>query len=153
MPVTWSVDTDKKLVTIVAEGIVTRDDLDAFMDGILAADVISFRKLFDGTFADPRMEPEDYLAIGGRIRRHHDTSAEIGPLAVVLSEDKMVLLERVAGMLAVADRPMKIFTSSAEARRWINRKELTRPKRTRIWRETGKPGPGRPKKPKPAGGL
>jgi hypothetical protein len=48
------------------------------------------------------------------------------------------MVERVIGMLAVADRPMKVFTSFNVARRWVVKQSLTESKTTKSGR-----GPGR----------
>jgi hypothetical protein len=44
----------------------------------------------------------------------------VGPLAVVVPEDKFDLIARVLGALAAADRPMRLFTDLRPARRWID---------------------------------
>jgi hypothetical protein len=61
----------------------------------------------------------EILNIGVRMRSLHGGTA-LGPLAVVIPEDKYVLLSRVLGMLASGRRPMRIFSDPIKARRWLN---------------------------------
>ena len=43
----------------------------------------------------------------------------MGPLALVLPDDKAHIVMPVLGMLASADRPMKIFADHKKARHWL----------------------------------
>ena len=65
------------------------------------------------------MTPEDMLAIGVLLRERHATGTP-GPLAVVIPPDKADLVSRVLGILAAADRPMRVFSEAEPARRWID---------------------------------
>lgn len=44
----------------------------------------------------------------------------MGPLAVVIPDDKYYLIARVLGMLAAAKRPMRVFNNPEKARQWLN---------------------------------
>jgi len=120
MPLQWTIDSRQKLVTVIAEGDVTRADFDAFLDAVKAANAYPYRKLFDGLRGDTRMGPDDLLALGARMRASHE-QGPIGPLAAVIPDEKADLVARVLGILATAERPMRVFREIAPARRWINR--------------------------------
>ena len=120
MPLQWTIDPRQRLVTVIAEGDVTRADFDTFLDAVKAANAYSYRKLFDGLRGDTRMEPEELLALGARMRASHE-QGPIGPLAAVIPDEKADLVARVLGILATAERPMRVFRQVAPARRWINR--------------------------------
>jgi hypothetical protein len=68
------------------------------------------------------MGPDDWLALGVRIRSMQ--TDDMGPLAVVVTSGKEKLLGRLFGMLAVPDRPMRIFDDSTRARRWIEKQRV-----------------------------
>jgi hypothetical protein len=53
------------------------------------------------------------------MRSYYKSAKNIGPLALVLPPDKIDLVERVLDMLAVRERPMKVFMTPAPALRWI----------------------------------
>jgi hypothetical protein len=66
------------------------------------------------------MTSEDMLALGVQIRGWQAAGCgKPGPLAVVVPADKAELVSRVLGILATADRPMRIFSDAEPARRWI----------------------------------
>jgi hypothetical protein len=118
MAIHWTIDSKHRLMTVVAEGEVTRPEFEAYLDVIDNAELYTYRKLFDGSGGDAGMDAEDILAVGVRMRSAHQTHA-VGPLAVVVSEDKIAMVSRVLGMLAAADRPMRVFHEAGPAREWI----------------------------------
>jgi hypothetical protein len=117
MPLYWTIDSRRKVVTVTCEGDVTRHDLFDYLDVVEGAGALTYCKLFDGTAFHTSMTADEILEIGARFRSYH--SRPIGPLAVVLSPDKADLFARVLGILAAADRPMRVFQRLGPARRWI----------------------------------
>ena len=117
MPLYWTIDSRQKLVTIACEGDVTHADLVDYLNVVEGARALAYRKLFDGTAFQTSMTASDMLEIGARFRSYH--SRPIGPLAMVLPPDKADLFARVLGILAAADRPMRVFARLAPAKRWI----------------------------------
>ncbi len=117
MPLYWTIDSRQKLVTVTCEGDVTRADLVDYLNVVEGAGALTYCKLFDGTAFQTSMTALDMLEIGARFRNYH--AQPIGPLAIVLPPDKADLFARVLGILAAADRPMRVFTRLAPARRWI----------------------------------
>ncbi|MBI2735584.1 MAG: hypothetical protein HYX38_03400 [Rhodospirillales bacterium] len=113
----WTIDSRQSLVTITCEGDVTRSALVEYLDVVEGAGALSYRKLFDATDFQTSMTALDMLEIGARFRIYH--TRPIGPLAIVLPPDKADLFARVLGILAAADRPMRVFDRLAPARRWI----------------------------------
>ncbi|MBR2813121.1 MAG: hypothetical protein IKE60_00620 [Reyranella sp.] len=120
MPLHWTIDSRERLVFAVADGDVTRAEVENYLQVLEGANAMSYRKLFDGSAGDTSMSPEDLLAIGVRIREGHARGGPLGPLALVLPADKTELVSRVLGILAAADRPMRVFDSLEPARRWID---------------------------------
>jgi len=127
MTLHWTIDSDKRLITAVADGDVTRVEMEAFLQAMAAGGAMRYRKLFDGSRGETSMTPDDLLALGGLMRAHH-RSGPMGPLAVVVPTDKMELVSRVVGMLAIADRPMPVFTKTRPASRWIEEQKPARAK-------------------------
>ena len=118
MSLDWTIDAGTRLVVIVAAGDVTRREMDSLLDDLIAKEALAYRKLFDGSRGDTLMNSEELLMLGVRFRAIH-TQGRMGPLAVVVAEHKAELVARVLGMLAVADRPMRVFRAPALARRWL----------------------------------
>jgi hypothetical protein len=117
MPIYWQIDSKEKLVTVTGEDEVTCAELNAYLDAVQGASAMAYRKLFDITAVHLAVTKEDMLAVGAKIRSYH--SQPVGPLAIVLTHDQADLLARVLGILATADRPMRVFTRLAPAKRWI----------------------------------
>jgi hypothetical protein len=68
------------------------------------------------------MGTDDMLALGVRMQGLHQPGSEMGPLAIVLPLHMMDLVRRMVGILAVADRPMQVFTDVEAARTWLEAK-------------------------------
>ncbi len=139
MSLVWSIDPEKRLMTAVAAGEVTRADMETFFEETAAAHVAPFGKLFDGSAAETTMGPDDMLALGVRIQGLHRPGSEMGPLAIVLPLHLMELVHRMVGILAVADRPMRVFTEVEAAWAWLEEKGFAR-------HRPKKSGRGRPTK-------
>jgi len=119
MPLTWTIHPVEQLMVAVAEGDVTRADMERYLDAQVSGGAVTYRKIFDGSRGDTTMGPADLMALGVRIRSMHLDN--MGPLAVVVPPDKETLLGRLFGMLAVPDRPMRIFNDAARARSWLQK--------------------------------
>ena len=118
MTIRWTIDHDRKRVVATAEGDVTRAEFDAYLDAMASEGALAYPKLFDGTAGDTSMDANELLALAVRIRSFHNQP--VGPVALILPEDKSHLVLRVLGALAAAKRPMKIFRSLKPAQRWID---------------------------------
>lgn len=118
MPITWKIDHEARLLTAVAEGDVTLGDLEKYLDAVVVAGSMPYRKLFDGTRGESTMTDEEMMALGARIRAYH-AMGPMGALAIVAVSENTYGLARLFGALAAADRPIKIFRDLKAARRWI----------------------------------
>jgi len=118
MSLNWKIDSETRLITAVAEGDVSRLDVETLLDEMASRGAMTYRKLFDGSRGDTKMSPDDLLMLGVRFRAFH-AQGPMGPLAVVVPGDKAELVARVLGMLAAADRPMRVSRTALPARRWL----------------------------------
>lgn len=126
MPLHWDIDHTNKFMVVVAEGMVTRQEVDRMLDALIAERALGYRRLFDGTQGDTTMGPSEMLDLGVRMRTLHQHGT-MGPLAVVVPADKWEMVARVLGMLAAAKRPMRVFQTVAKARRWLKKHEPVSP--------------------------
>lgn len=118
MPLQWTIDHDMNRVVATADGDVTRTEVEAFLDAIERENASTYCKLFDGAAGGTRMDTDDLLAICVRIRNSHRNP--VGPLAIVVPPEMPHLVPRVLGVLAAAQRPMRLFHNLKRAKRWIN---------------------------------
>lgn len=120
MQLHWTIDSRERLVTTIADGLITREEAESYIASVNGAGTHTYRKLFDGSGGDTRMTAEDMLALGVQIRKLQAAGGgKSGPMAVVVPHDKAELLSRLLGILAAADRPMRVFSEIEPARRWI----------------------------------
>lgn len=119
MPIRWTVDHDRQMLVAEAEGAITLTDLTEYLDAVVAAGTMPYRKLFDGKKASSLMTDEDMAVLGVHLRNYH-ARGKIGPLAVVVGADQTVGFARLFGALAAADRRTKIFNTAKAAREWID---------------------------------
>lgn len=122
MPVHWKIDSDTRLMSVKAEGLVAREEFEAMLDAMEGADAVGYVKLFDGRGADTAMDLAELMAIGVRIKALHARQAPrpVGALAIVIDGDKFGLVARVLGILATARRPMRVFDEIEPARKWLS---------------------------------
>ena len=119
MPLHWTIDSRFKLFSVIADGHVDFGEVNRMLDAMAGADAHGYRKLFDGSQGDTQMSPTEILSLGVRMRSIH-TTGPMGPLAMVVPDDKYYLIARVLGMLAAARRPMRVFKDPQKARQWLD---------------------------------
>jgi hypothetical protein len=118
MPLRWEILHAQKLVHIVAEGAVTREELEKHFDAIVVAEAMSYAKLFDASRAEPVYGDDDVLLMGARLSAYTATLTA-GPLAVVgLSDDVETAFRRFINM-SPSKRPAAMFKTETEARVWL----------------------------------
>ena len=119
MPIHWTISNPSRLVVAVCKGKLNRKDIEDYLDAIVVADVLSYRKMFDMTQAEPGLSNDDMMELGARIRAYAATSG-IGPLAIVASSQESFERAHLFAALAEARRPIRIFRELHEARQWLD---------------------------------
>lgn len=127
MPVQWIIEPDRDLVTVVAEGDVTYGELVAMVDGLRDGDAHAYRKFYDGSRSLMRMTEQEVLMLGLRMRAEH-ARGPMGPMAAILPKENPEILARLLGMVALADRPFRLFAKPGPALKWL----LALPRPTRL---------------------
>jgi hypothetical protein len=118
MPLRWEILHAQKLVHIVAEGPVTRQELEEHFDAIVVADAMPYAKLFDATLAEPRYDDDDVMLMGARLSAYTAT-LESGPLAVVGQDPAVRTAFSRFVNISPSKRPAAMFKTEAEARAWL----------------------------------
>jgi hypothetical protein len=120
MPLYWMIDSKERLFTGSGEGEITLGDAMSLLEALAGAGALSYRKLFDGRALQSTMTDEELLAVCAKIRSYHEQTP-LGPLAMVSTQEQTVRCARLFGVLAAADRPMKVFTDLNRAQNWLDR--------------------------------
>lgn len=118
MPLHWTIHSEFRFISVIARGEVVRPEVEELLDAMASARAMSYRKLFDALDGETDMGLHDLLGLGARMRAFH-AQGPMGPLALVLPDDKADIILPLLGMLAAADRPMRIFNDHKKARRWL----------------------------------
>ena len=115
----YVIDSKRRVVSVTAEGAITRADVDAYLEAVIGAKAIEYRKLFDWRAGTPAMDFAEMMSVLAMARSYHDRPH--GALAVVVSERQRQSeeLARVLGVLLSARRPLRVFSSVLTARRWL----------------------------------
>jgi hypothetical protein len=119
MPIHWTISKPTTLVVAVCKGTVTRKDIEGYLDAVVIADSLSYRKIFDLTQAETTLSDDDMMELGARIRAYA-TIGTMGPLAIVASTPQSFERAHLFATLADAERPIRIFHELHEARQWLD---------------------------------
>ena len=119
MPIRWTISREERLVVATTEGVVTLKDLEAYLDALVVADAMPYAKLFDASDIEPQGSDHDVLMLGARMSAYGATLPG-GPLAIVVkARVAREFVDRYLN-LTPASRPVNIFQTADEARRWLD---------------------------------
>jgi hypothetical protein len=119
MPIRWTISREERLVVATTEGVVALKDVEAYLDALVVADAMPYAKLFDASDIEPQASDHDVLMLGARMSAYAKTLPG-GPLAfVVTTRVAREFVDRYLN-LAAAPRPVNIFQTADEARRWLD---------------------------------
>lgn len=118
MPIEWTISHPERLVTIRAEGLVTRRDVEAYLDGIVVAGGMTYGKLFDARGIDPQASDEDVMLLAARIKAYGQMM-EGGALAFVTTSSRARGFVHRYLNLSDADRPSRSFRTPEAALAWL----------------------------------
>ena len=119
MPVTWTISHATRTVTVVARDKVSLIDMQAYLDDVMVAGAMGYRKVFDLTQSDLDLDEPDLMALAARVRAYASTTP-MGPLALVAATPDSYIQARLYMNLAGADRPMQLFSDAASVRKWLD---------------------------------
>ncbi|MFO1085542.1 MAG: hypothetical protein U1E21_13325 [Reyranellaceae bacterium] len=117
MPMRWEIDHAAKFVSIVAEGPLTRQEMEEHFDALFVANAMGYAKLVDVTKARPIYTDDDVMTMGARLSAYAEELPS-GPLAVV-GKANMRGVFKLFVHISPSDRPAKYFASEAKARSWL----------------------------------
>ena len=120
MPLTWTISRADRLVMMKAEGPVTLKEAEEYLDDIVVNDAMPYRKLVDCSAMRTDVSDGEMMQLGARMRAYVAT-LEGGPLAFVVTKpDILDYVRRYINLAMGAKRPVKIFATVDEARRWLD---------------------------------
>jgi hypothetical protein len=117
MPINVKIDHAKRWVEATAEGEVTLDDIETFLDAVLVADALPYRKLFDGRASFGKYTDEEVMRLAARLSAYASLGRR-GAVALVTPVQYYELAARVLN-LDTPERPGRIFLDPDKARAWL----------------------------------
>ncbi len=105
-----------RVVTIVARGHISPDEVRGMAQRLAEAKVKSFAKIIEVAGATTEFTPEQVVQLAGLFRGASDEKR--GPIAFVVSP-KRNLFPRAFAVATEGDGPIRLFTSLREARDWL----------------------------------
>ena len=118
MPLRWQVVHAEKFVHIVADGPLTREQLEAHFDDLVVQNALGYAKLFDARGLEPVYDDNDVMLMGARLSAYTQNFPS-GPLAVIGDRPEVVDAFKRFVNISPSQRPAAIFASEAEARAWL----------------------------------
>lgn len=118
MPLRWEILHSEKLIHVVADGEVTLEEMEAYLDALVVANALAYSKLFDAAGVKPVYDDADMMAMGARMSAYASHFAS-GPLAVVGHDEAVVLAFKRFVNISSSKRPAAIFKTEKKARAWL----------------------------------
>jgi hypothetical protein len=117
VPIKVKIDHARRWVEAVAEGEVTLEDIEAFLDEVVVADALPYRKLFDGRASHGKYTDEEIMRLAARFSAYNSLGRR-GAAALVTPVQYFELATRVLN-LDSPERPGRVFLDPDEARAWL----------------------------------
>jgi hypothetical protein len=118
MPIQMEVYHPDRIVIGVARGEITLEEFGGFVRELAQTGVMHYRKIFDVTEAKSSTVGQDELLAADQRLRAVMGKGPRGPLAVVADPHRGELAQTFKALTA-DDRPVEIFRSIHDARKWL----------------------------------
>jgi hypothetical protein len=121
MSLDWSIDHDRQRVIATLRRNTAEEELYRFLGEIIAEGAMPYAKIFDATAAAQWISDSRVGPIAATARLYDRMGlGPVGPLAIVVADDKAVARAREFAQASVAGRSVRLFASRDEAERWLD---------------------------------
>jgi hypothetical protein len=124
MPIHLEIFHPDRIVVGVARGEVTIAEFGGFVRDLAQAGVIHYRKIMDVSAAKSSTVGKDELLAADARLREFTQKGPRGPLAIVADAHRGALAQAFKAMSS-DDRPVEVFRSIHEARKWLAKYPIT----------------------------
>jgi len=122
MPIYVTVYHLDKTIVAKTEGDVTLADIEGYLEDIVKARAVPYRKIFDATRGTSVLTPQDTETLRAKLTAFTAKHDNVGPFAVVTGGNRDGRLANICRTASTADRPMRVFADIHSARRWLDEK-------------------------------
>jgi hypothetical protein len=119
MPISYTIDHNKKRIFTRAAGIVTFEELLAHMRAEPGQSAASYPEIFDCTDATTDINSADVRVLVDHRKKIAEVQ-EPGAVAIVATNDLFFGMFRVFDMLTDDVRPIRVFRSPEQAGEWLD---------------------------------
>jgi hypothetical protein len=120
MSLDWSIDHGRQRVIATLRRSTTEEELYRFLGEIIAEGAMPYAKIFDATAATQWISQSRVGPIAATARLYDRMKlGPVGPLAIVVADDKAAARAREFAQTSGAARSLRIFVDVGEAERWI----------------------------------
>lgn len=119
MPIHVDFFHPSRLLIVVVRGTFTTDEVRSALQQVLASDILHYRKIIDIASPTSPLSRADVEAMAKLVLAQR-TEKPRGPLAFVVSPGQAAENAEVFVKLTEAERPVKVFHSLHEARKWLD---------------------------------
>ena len=123
MPIQLEVFHPDRILVGIGRGNITLKEYGEFVAEVVKANLMHYRKIIDATGADSATIDKDVLLAFDEQMRSFSKGRPRGPLALVVDR-KRGDLARVFKALASSDRPVEVFGSIHDARKWLREQPI-----------------------------
>jgi hypothetical protein len=118
MPISFTIDHEKRLVHARTYGVMTIAHLEDYLDQVVVQGAMPYAKLYDNREGTFEYDDKDMMLAGARISAYAALEPR-GPVAVIAVTDASIEVAKRVLNLGGARRPGKIFHTEAAARKWL----------------------------------
>jgi hypothetical protein len=119
MPIYVTVYHLDKTIIGKTEGDVTLADIEGYLEDVVRARAVPYRKIFDATSGTSRLTPDDVEALRAMLADFMARRSNVGPFAVVTGGSREGRMANICQTASTIDRPMRVFSDIHAARRWL----------------------------------
>jgi len=119
VPIAWKILPDERMVVARADGAVTLNDIEDYLDAVVVANAQSYAKLFDAGAMELKLTDDEVMLMGARMSAYSsafDTAGQLAFVATTLAVEGFA--KRFLNVVSV-QRPSKIFKTEEEAKAWL----------------------------------
>ncbi len=129
MPIRYDIDHARRFVHVEAEGDIFVQEVLDYYDALVVHGAMPYPKLWDATKAALKFSDDDLMTLGAWTRAYAE-HAPRRPIAVVAVTDEGQFMMRRYMTVGQGERAVKLFSSVAKARDWLDAQPVNRPPAT-----------------------
>src|SRR5471030_2937364 len=118
MPISFTIDHEKRLVHARTYGVMTIAHFEDYLDQVVVQGAMPYAKLYDNREGTFQYDDKDMMSTGARVSAYAELGPR-GPVAVIAVTDASIEVAKRVLNLGGAKRPGKIFQTEAAARKWL----------------------------------